>query len=129
MNRTFAIILMLSSALFPTVASASTSASDSTVAQPIRVSTGAVAPALVDALNIDFTDLVSSESVPQDAQVNVSLTVDEKGMPHHVQIVKSFNPLLDARIVSAVEKAHYRPGTIDQQVIPMDVHLVVNIKR
>jgi TonB family protein len=128
MNRTFAAILMLASAFFPTVASASTPASDSAVA-PIRVSTGAVAPTLVDGLNIDFTNLISSQAVPSDAQINISLTVDEKGRPHHVQVLKSFNPLLDACIVSAVEKAHYRPGTVDQQAIPMDVNLVVNVKR
>jgi hypothetical protein len=129
MNRTFAAILMLSSVLFPTLASASTSASDAVVAQPIRISTGAIAPKLVDALNLDLTSILPPQFVPEDAQIDLSMTVDQNGKAHHVQVVKSFNPLWDACVVSAVEKAQFQPGTIDKQVIPMDVNLVVNVKR
>jgi len=68
-----------------------------------------------------------SDLLPAGASISLTLTVDQTGRPQNVQVVKSLNPFWDARIVEAVQKAHYRPGKIDDQAIPMDMNLTVNI--
>jgi len=89
-----------------------------------RISTGVIAPKLVKAANIvvattDFNtpDLGSQKMV-------VSLVVDEKGTPQNVQIVKSVNPDVDARVLAAVRDYHFAPATLDDQPVPIDLSLV-----
>ena len=51
---------------------------------------------------------------PADAQVGLSLTVDQNGRPQNIQVIKSLTPFWDARVIDAVSKFHFRAGTIDQ---------------
>jgi hypothetical protein len=129
MRKILAATLLLSSALCPAIASAATMASDADAAQPVRVSTGVIAPTLADTLNLDLPSALNWTPLPYDASVGVSLIVDEKGNTHNVEITKSLNRFWDARVVAAVEKAHYHPASIDQQNIPMAVNLVISIAR
>jgi TonB family protein len=64
-----------------------------------------------------------------DTPVGLSFTVDSNGQPQDVKVVKPSNPYLDARIVDAVQKAHFRPGTVDNTPIPIEMNLTVNIAR
>jgi TonB family protein len=64
-----------------------------------------------------------------DSQVGLTLTVDSNGLPQNVKVVKSSNPFLDARVVDAIQKSHFTPGTVDNTSIPVDVDLTVNVVR
>jgi TonB family protein len=128
MRRILATSLLLPSLFLPAAAKASTPVDDASAPTPkVRVSTGVVAPALLDAdhftIPIDMTD----GPVPGDAAVGLTLTIDENGHPQNVKISKSLNPLWDARVVEAVNRAHFKPGTIDAQPISIDMNLTVNI--
>ncbi len=128
MRHIIASSIILSSMLFPVVANASSSADDATAPTPnLRVSTGVIAPSLVGSIAIQLPDGLSQSFIPMDAQVGLSLTVDTKGQPQNVKVVKASNPYWDARIVDAVQKSHFRPGTVDNTPIPVDMNLTVNV--
>ncbi len=124
MRHMLASTIMLSSMLIPAVANASTSVDDVTApTATLRVSTGVVGPVLTNSLDIPLPDGLSREFVPAD--VAVSLKVNANGKAEDVKVIKATNPYWDARVVDAIQRSHFRPGTIDNQAIPMDVNLTV----
>lgn len=130
MRTILASSLILSTLLLPAVANASKPADDASVATPhVRVTTGVVSPAIEGTLGLAVSNDLIRATVPADAQVGLFLTVDEKGQPQNIHVTRSYDPFWDARVVEAVSKLHFRPGTVDEQPIPVDVNLTVNIQR
>ncbi len=126
MRHMLASTIMLSSMLIPAVANASPSVDDVTAPTAnIRISTGVVGPVLTNSIDIPLPDGLSHDFVPVDAQVGLSLKVNANGKAEDVKVIKGSNPYWDARVVDAVQRSHFRPGTIDNQAIPMDVNLTV----
>jgi len=130
MRRILASTLLLATLSIPAVVKASTPVGDASAPTPnVRVSTGVIAPELLEPSQLTIPVDFSEGPIPSDAEVGLSLTVDENGRPQNVKVVRSLNPLWDARVVEAVNKAHFKPGTIDSQPIPIDLNLTVNIAR
>jgi TonB family protein len=130
MRRILATSLMLPSLLIPAVASASQPVDDATASTPkIRVSTGVNSPLLLDSASVIVPAGYEDGSIPGTAQVGLSFTIDEKGHPQDIQVTKSLNPLWDARVVDAVRRFRYRPGTVSNSPVPVDMNLTVNIVR
>jgi TonB family protein len=119
--------LVLSSVLFPAVAFASSSTDDATAPAPVRISTGVTAPVLAKNINIQIPDGVSKSFLSPEAAVELSLTVDANGQPQNVKVVKPANPYWDARVVDAVQKSHFRPGTVSNTPIPVEMDLTVTV--
>lgn len=127
MRRILVASLIFSPLFIPAAAIASSPASDASIPTQARpVSTG-VTPAHV----IRSTDIeISADTrVPNEAEVGLQLRVDEKGLPADVQVVKSVNPELDARVVEAVRQFRFRPATLDHQAIPIDMTLNILVQR
>ncbi len=129
MRRILAASLLLPSLFLPAVAKASTPVDDATAPTPVRVSTGVTAPVLLGSPVLSLPMGFSFDLVPADAQVQLSLTVDAKGQPQNIQVVKSFSPFVDARVIETVSQFHFRPGTIDNQPTAVDLNLTVNVAR
>jgi TonB family protein len=130
MRRILATSLLLSSLSLPAVANASTPADDASAPTPkVRVSTGVIAPELLGADHFTIPVSELDGLLPVDATVGLNLTVDANGRPENVKVVKSLNPLWDARVVDAVNHAHFKPGTFDLQPTPVELNLTVNIAR
>jgi len=111
------------------VAKASTPVDDATAPTPVRISSGVIAPVLIGSPVLSFPAGLSFDLIPADAQVQLSLTVDAKGQPQNIQVVKSFNPFIDSRVIDTVSQFHFRPGTIDNQPTAVDLNLTVNVAR
>ena len=129
MRRVLAASLLLPSLFLPAVAKASTPVDDATAPTPVRVSTGVIAPVLLGKAVLSLPVGYSFDLIPADAQVQLSLTVDEKGQPQNIHIVKSFSPFIDANVIDTVSQFHFRPGTIDNQPTAVDLNLTVNVSR
>jgi hypothetical protein len=129
MRRVLAASLLLPSLFLPAVAKASTPVDDATAPTPVRVSTGVIAPVLLGKAVLSLPVGYSFDLIPADAQVQLSLTVDEKGQPQNIHIVKSFSPFIDANVIDTVSQFHFRPGTIDNQPVAVDLNLTVNVAR
>jgi len=130
MRRILATSLLLSSLSLPAVANASTPTDDASAPTPkVRVSTGVIAPEILGANHLTISMTNIEQPLPVDAEVGLNLTVDANGRPENVKVVKSLNPLWDARVVEAVNHAHFKPGTVDEQPTPVELNLTVNIAR
>ena len=129
MRRILAISLLLPSLVLPAAAFASTPVDDASAPTPIRVSSGVTQPVLVNSAFLDIPSGYSIDAIPTDAQVSLSLTVNEKGQPENIQVTKSFSKFWDARIIDTVREFHFKPATVDNQPTPVDMNLVVNIAR
>jgi TonB family protein len=129
MRRILVASLLLPSLLLPAVAKASTPTSDASASTPVRISTGVTAPVLLGSPVLSLPVGLSLDLVPADAQVELSLTVNAKGEPENIQVVKSYSPFVDARVVDTVSQFHFRPGTVDNQPTAVDVNLTVNVAR
>ena len=130
MRHILASSIMLSSMLIPAVAHATSSADDATApTSNLRVSTGVSAPSIVGPIAIQLPENMSASFVQTDTQIGLSLTVDSNGLPQNVKVVKSSNPFLDARVVDAIQKSHFHPGTVDETPIPVEMNLTVSVAR
>lgn len=56
----------------------------------------------------------------------LQLTIDPKGIPRNVQVIKSLDPGLDLNAVKAVERWRYKPATKDD--IPVSEDSTVNVE-
>jgi TonB family protein len=129
MRRILVASLLLPSLFLPAAAKASTPVDDATAPTPVRISTGIIAPVLLSSPVLSLPVGFSFDLIPADAQVQLSLTVDEKGQPQNIQVVKSCSPFIDARVIETVSQFHFRPGTIDNQPTAVDLNLTVNVAR
>ncbi len=130
MRRILAASLLLSSLSLPAVANASTPTDDASAPTPkVRVSTGVIAPELLGANHLTISMTNIEQPLPVDAEVGLNLTVDANGRPENVKVVKSLNPLWDARVADVVNHVHFKPGTVDEQPTPVELNLTVNIAR
>jgi len=128
MRRILATSLLLPSLFLPAAVKASTPVDDTSAPTPkVRVSTGVIAPELLGSDHLSIPMGIDEGPIPAHAEVGLYLTVDENGRPQNVKVVHSLNPLWDARVVDAVNRAHFKPGTIDSQPTPIDLNLTVNI--
>lgn len=97
-----------------------------TSSQPLRISTGVVWPKLIaePALHLSSDDFDGRDLAL--AHMIVAFTVDEKGNPQNVHLLKSVNPMVDGRVVESVRKYRFEPATLDNQKIAVDVDMRVN---
>jgi TonB family protein len=65
------------------------------------------------------------EKIPNDAELVLTLSVDEKGNPQNIQVVSPIDKFLDARVVDAVRQFRFTPATLDNQPIPIDMTMDV----
>jgi TonB family protein len=113
-------------------------AANSLAAQPVtdvntsvrarRVSTGVTWPKLISepAFSLSTADFPTHDLATQ--HMVVSFRVDESGAPQNVHLVKSVSQTVDERVLAAVRQYRFVPGTLDDQVVPLDVNLMVNFQ-
>jgi TonB family protein len=124
-------ILIASLLLAPlsTVAAFASPATDAnTPAQVTRISTGVIPPRIIGDADLTIAPNLYDSSLPSQVLVHVNLNVDEAGNARNVQIIKPLNTNLDARVVAAIQKLHFRPATLDKQNVPVDVNLTVVVQ-
>ena len=128
MRRNIIASLLLSPVLFTAAAIASppvNAASASTQVRPL--STGVTDPQIIHSTDIALSPR-AAETIPYNAEVVVNVKVDSTGKAQDVEVIKSVNPDLDASVVEAVRQFRWRPATLDNQAIPMDLTLNVVVQ-
>lgn len=127
MRNTLAVILA-SSLLIPAAVHASTTNSADPSA-PIRVTTGVTAPVLMNSVNFTVTSDALSGVGSERPAVVLALRVNEKGKAENVHIVRSVNYRVDAQVLAAARDFRFRPATLNQQPVPVDLELTVVVQR
>ncbi|MGA2675012.1 MAG: TonB family protein [Terracidiphilus sp.] len=130
MRRILVASLLLSPMLFTAAAFASPAMDDASAStQLLPISTGVKPAKIVHTTNIEFPSDTFSETIPNDTEVVLTMNVDEKGTPQNIQIVRSADKFLDARVLEAVSQFRFRPAMLDKKPIPTDMTLNVVVKR
>ena len=123
------LVATLLSSLALSAAAATPKPTDATGAAPasLVVSTGVTEAQLLRSANIYIpTDALDTHSNPAELVLRVSL--DETGTPTGMHVVHSINPEVDSRVMKAVRSFRWRPAVLDNQTIPVDVNLVVDVQ-
>jgi len=129
MRRILAASLLLSPLFLPAAAVASKPATDASVPTSVRpVSTGVVPPSLIRTTNVIVSPDYAAALVG-DSSVVLKLNLDEQGKPSGIQVVQSANPKLNASVVDAVRGFRWRPAQLDNQAVPTDLILKVDVTR
>ena len=93
------------------------------------VSTGVTTPQLVHSTRIEIPAEEISNAFPNPARVVLKLNLDETGTPNNIQVLQPITQQVDARVVAAVKQFRWRPAVLDNQTIPYDLKLVVEVQR
>ena len=129
MRRILVATSMLSLLLLPAAALASQPQTDASASQNLRVSTGVVAPTVVDSVAVAPPTSALADAIPMPAEVGLLVNVSATGQAQTIQVVKSLTPEWDARVIDAVRQFHFRPASLDNQPIAATMRLTVNIAR
>jgi TonB family protein len=94
----------------------------------VRVSTGVVAPQLLQPVTLPVANLSMTHLASKDTTVVVTMTVDATGKPTELAVAQSAGDALDQRVVSAISQARFKPGTLDGQPYALPVRLSVVVQ-
>jgi TonB family protein len=93
-----------------------------------RISTGVTWPKLISVptVSVSATDFPTRDLAAE--HMVVGFLVDEKGIPQNIHLLKSVNQSVDQRVLDAVRQYRFKPGTLDDQNVAVDVNLIVNFQ-
>jgi TonB family protein len=110
----------------PAVAGASASSAIADAAM-LRVSTGVLAPKVIHSSEVVYS---ADELNPNlNNRVVVKVLVNENGVPVDPKIVSSVTPLLNQRVIEAVQQFRFQPAQLDQTAIPQYVSIAFEFTR
>jgi TonB family protein len=123
---------LLSSITLTAAAATSNPANDaaaSNVSTARAISTGVVSPVLVHSSTIEIPASEIPDAFPNPARVVLNLKLDETGTPTEVKVLRPVSPAVDDRVVAAVRAFRWTPALLDNQKIPINMKLVVDVNR
>jgi|SRR5277367_1050515 len=132
--RRILVTSLLSSLALTAAASPSTPANDASAPTPesvqVRpVSTGVTDPELVYSTRIEIPAAEISDTLPNPARAVLKISLDRTGSPKSIQVAKSINQQVDARVIDAVRQFRWSPAVLDNHAIPMEMNLIVEVQR
>jgi TonB family protein len=107
---------------------AAANAAPAAASSNVRVSTGVVAPQLLQPVSLPAASQNMIHVASKDTTVVVTMTVDATGKPTELAIAKSAGDSLDRRVISAISQARFKPGTLDGQPCALPVRLSVVVE-
>src|SRR5580658_7926094 len=113
MRRIIQVSSLLPALLLSAAALAALPATDASAQQNLRVSTGVVAPLVLNSVAVVPPASTLSQAVPMPAEVGLLVHVSATGQAQTIQVVKSLTPDWDARVIAAVRQFQFRPATLD----------------
>ncbi len=120
---------VLEAALLQPVAIADLKSSDNAAANTgsVRVSTGVVAPKLVQSVALGNGE-ARTHILAATRTVVVEMTVDTAGNPTNLRIAQPVDPTLDKKVLAAVSQFHYKPGTLNgvPAAVPVRLKYVIS---
>lgn len=123
--RRFLVASLLSAV---TLAASAATPKPTTTPTSHSVSTGITAPQLQSSAVIHIASDDSLTSFPNPAKMLLRVSLDESGKPTAIRVVSSFAPTVNTKIVALVQQFRWSPAMLDNQAIPADVNLVVEVQ-
>jgi TonB family protein len=127
MRRILVASVLLSPLFFTAAAVASQPVADDAASTP--VSTGVKPAHLLSSSPVELPTLTPDIAAFHQAEVILSLKVDESGKPSNVQITKSPTADLDEAVLAAVRKFRFEPATLDNKPVAVPMTLTLEVVR
>ena len=127
MRRILVASVLLSPLFFTAVASASKPVADDAASTP--VSTGVKPAHILSSATVEIQTVTPDIAAFRQAEVVLSLNVDETGKPTNVQITKSPTVDLDQPVLTAVRKFRFEPATLDNKPVAVPMTLTLEVTR
>ena len=123
-----------SALLFPLLCTAAAVASSPATDAPastsaLRVCTGVTPAEVIYAPHITLPQDEVAQGFPNTTEIVVHMNVDQTGKAQDVKVVRSFYPTLNENVVNAVRQFRFRPAKLDNQAIPVDMNLKIQVRR
>ncbi len=129
MRRILAATLLSSLTLTATAATGKT-ANDAAASTTVRpVSTGVTAPQLVYSTKISISPSELPEAFSNSARVVLKFNLDKTGSPQDIQVKQPLTQPIDARVVEAVRHFRWSPAVLNNQTVPIEMNLIVQVQR
>lgn len=93
------------------------------------VSTGVTGPRLVYTTHIDVPADKLPPNMGNSANVVLKLELDATGTPTAIRVTHPINPYVDARVVEGVRQFRWSPAVLNNQPVPTDLTLTVEVQR
>jgi TonB family protein len=127
MRRILVASVLLSPLFFTAAAVASQPVADD--AASTQVSTGVKPAQILSSSPVELPTLTPDIVAFHQAEVVLSLKVDEAGKPTNVKITKSPNADLDGAVLAAVRKFRFEPATLDNKPVAIPMTLTLEVTR
>ena len=129
MRRILAASLLSSLALIAAAAYA-LPAKDDAVSTSVRpISTGVTPPQLVYSTKISIAPTELPAAYSNQARVVLKFNLDKTGSPRNIQVVRPLTEPIDARVVEAVSHFRWTPAVLNNQTVPIEMNLIVQVQR
>ena len=107
---------------------ADTAAAHLDSAQVYKVGGSVSAPQLIYSVDPNFPS-PKEQPTHFEGVVVVEMVVDKKGLPNHVEVVRSLAPKFDKSAIAAVKQYRFKPAMHDGQPVDVSLHVEVNFKK
>jgi periplasmic protein TonB len=128
MRRIFVATLLSSLALSAAAATVKP-ANDAAASTPARpISTGITAPELVYSTKISIAASELPAAFSNSDRIILKLSLDKTGSPQSIHVVQPLTQSIDARVVEAVRQFRWTPAVLNNQTIPIEMNLIVQVQ-
>jgi TonB family protein len=128
--RRILVATLLSSLTLTAAAATGKPANDAATSTTDRpISTGVTAPQLVYSTKISIAPSELPEAFSNPARVVLNFNLDKTGSPQNIQVKQPLTQPIDARVVEAVRHFRWSPAVLNNQAVPIEMNLIVQVQR
>lgn len=120
---------LLSSMSIAAVAASAMQFNDAAAPTSRAISTGVTGPKLVYTTSINIPADAMPTTPGTSATVIVHVDLDATGTPRSVRILQPVSPAIDERVIAGVRRFRWTPAILNDQAVPTDVTLTVQVQR
>jgi TonB family protein len=120
---------LLSSFSLIAAASPITQMNDASASTSRSISTGVTSPRLVYTTQINIPADEMPATPGSSTKVVLKVNLDATGSPSSIQVLHPASPEIDERVVNAVRQFRWSPAVLNNQAIPDELTLTVEVQR
>jgi TonB family protein len=120
---------LLSSLTLAAAASPITQMNDASASSSRPISTGVTSPRLVYTTSVNIPANEMPATLGSSTKVVLKVSLDATGSPSSVQVLRPATPEIDQRVVNAVRHFRWTPAVLNNQAIPDELTLTVEVQR
>jgi|GEM_PF-3083739 len=94
-----------------------------TLQNPVQVAGDVTPPVLVKQVNPKYPRSLFTK--PKEGDVLLQCVIDTEGIPQLVHVIRSFDKKFDAAAVKAIQQYRFKPSTLHDKPVPVQLNITV----